>query len=708
MNLHASASKMAADTTGQNFEILRRRLAFAEELEKPSSIVSKSRTETVIRETMAANPDFLLIAVIDRKGREIFKVGTQRLVRKYGVLDLSADPVFLRAKQTKEVALSDFDSLWGVPVAAVAVPLKDGRYAFIIAGFSGLWEHIREQRIGVTGRVFFSDPYGRLFRFADDAPLPADADVIKEMLYSGRDRCEYISARDGVFVGAFKKVRGFNLFVVTLQRRDEAFWFIRFTTSLLIFFLLAIATASYFAALSASRRLVRPIMELSEGARRVSLNNFSMPVDEKSGFGEFAGLVKAFNDMMAEMKKYHGIQLDAVLQEKEKTDLLIKLMNDGLILADMEGKVSYANASAMDALSGPPEQAGDDSSSRRRSMAVFARDMAKRRPQSEIIELDTFDSAQIPPSKAGEEALRSINPERGQIPSASRRVDTADGRRRFFRVSAQVFSEGKNEPGVFIVMRDITLERRLDLMKEDFFHSVAHDLRAPVLGMQGYLKLLENSCSAMPKEGEYVSALQRQSGRLFSLIEDVLDMAMMEAGSVRLRVSKINPEEFLRLCAEPFLPSFEEKGVKLEIDTKVKESFFEGDAALLERVVNNLLSNALKFSPSGGRVAAAYSSADEYAHVTVSDTGPGIPEDKKKFIFDKFKQLDAAAVTSENNKSGNFANKGFGLGLAICKKIIELHGGLIWVESVFGKGSRFIFKIPIKMAEGRREMVDGK
>ena len=237
MNLHASASKMAADTTGQNFEILRRRLAFAEELEKPSSIVSKSRTETVIRETMAANPDFLLIAVIDRKGREIFKVGTQRLVRKYGVLDLSADPVFLRAKQTKEVALSDFDSLWGVPVAAVAVPLKDGRYAFIIAGFSGLWEHIREQRIGVTGRVFFSDPYGRLFRFADDAPLPADADVIKEMLYSGRDRCEYISARDGVFVGAFKKVRGFNLFVVTLQRRDEAFWFIRFTTSLLIFFL---------------------------------------------------------------------------------------------------------------------------------------------------------------------------------------------------------------------------------------------------------------------------------------------------------------------------------------------------------------------------------------------------------------------------------------------------------------------------------------
>lgn len=666
LDLHANVSQMAATTIKQSMANLNNRLAFAELFEEYSRKGEKNRAEALIKETMAANPDFLLVAVLDPKGRELFKVGTAEMLRRYGVLERSHDPVFIRSKQTGKVVFSDFDSMLGIPVGTLVFPLKDDRHIFMIVSFAELWSRLQQQKIGKTGRIFLADAQGRLFRFAGDSPPVVSPDFLREMFSGEYERSDFIPARNGVFVGAFKQVPDFNLFVVTMQLRNEAFWVIRLTTSLIIFFLLAVATASYFAALAASRRLIGPIMELVEGARRVGAKDFGVPVNEKTNLGEFAVLLKSFNGMMAEVKKYHGMQLDQILQEKEKVDLLIKLMNDGIILTDLKGEVVYANRTALDAIGfsrEPEEGFRIPDSVRKGGMRKSVHDIIRKSRMSETIEIDR------------------------------------DGEHRFFKVSVQVFSAGAGEPGMFIVMRDVTLEHEIDVMKDDFFHSVAHDLRAPLLGMQGYMKLLKHSCSKMPKEMEYISALQRSGDKLFVLIQDILDMARMEAGQLKLKAGPIDPGEFLGRVFETFIPVSSEKDIKLELKLpqgRIKP--FQGDERLLERVMQNLLSNAVKFTPRGGRVVVEYAAPTlpssqrgegAYVEISVSDTGPGVPPDKAHLIFDKFMRSSESEPSVEPRQA-----EGFGLGLAICKKIAELHSGSVRVEPVQPKGSKFVFRIP--------------
>ncbi|MFH1620014.1 MAG: ATP-binding protein [bacterium] len=656
LDLHASVSRMAAIAVRQNFENLNRRLAFAEELEKTSDFSDNGKASSVIKGAMAANPDFLLTAVLDGGGRELLKVGTPQMLRRYGFMDLSGNQVFAEARATRRPVLSNFESISGIPAGMVVSPLGKDRFFFMIVSFGDLWSRLRGQKIGATGRIFFCSPQGRLLRLSGEDVPETDPDFLLEMLSETEGKADYIPARDNVYVGAFSRVPDFNLFVVTLQARDEAFWILRLTTSLLIFFLLAIATASYFAALFSSRKLAGPIVDLAEGARRVAMKDFNVPVNEKEGIEEFRKLARAFNEMMSEVKKYHGLQLEQILQEKEKLDLLIRLMNDGIVLANLRGEVLYANQTALEALNVPPEEgepapASDSAKNEKRRLRV-----------NKIIGRGS-----------------GIAPVEIEVPGK-------EGKRgRVFRTSVQDFSAGTDEPGIFIIMRDITLEREMDAMKDDFFQSAAHDLRAPLLSMEGYVKLLESSCASSPEASGYVAALKKSGDRLFFLIHDILDMARMEAGQMRLELSAVEPADFLRRVSEPFIPMFAEK--KLSFETRMPEAGqepFEADQHLLERALQNLLSNAVKFTPGGGRISLEYSRHGPDVELAVSDTGPGVPDGKKTVIFEKFRRLEDTGAQE----------KGFGLGLAICRRIAELHGGGTRVEDGSGGGSRFVIRFP--------------
>lgn len=658
LDLHVSVSRMASAAVKQNMETLTSRLAFAEILEK-APVAGKNQAETVIKQAMSANPDFLLVAILDEGGRELLKVGGSAMLRRYGVLDRSRDPVFLNSKQTGKVVLSDFDSVGGLPAGTLVFPLKDGRYVFMVVSFSGLWSHLKDQKIGSTGRIFLADPQGRILRFEGDAAPSVDPDFLREMFSLKKERSDFIPARDAVFAGAFSAVPGLNLFVVTLQLRDEAFWVIKLTTSLIIFFLLAIATASYFAALSASRRLIGPITELLEGAKRVGAENFSVPVDERAGPGEFEVLLKAFNEMMGEVKKYHGLHLDQILQEKEKVDLLLKLMHDGIILADLKGEVIYANRKALDAMGFGEEK--------KEGFSVSAPELKGRlREAVDAITTKIRESDTIELGKAG---------------------------KRFFKVSVRIFPAGKEAPGMFMALRDVTLEHELDAMKDDFFHSVAHDLRAPLLGMQGYLKLLENSCSSAPKALDYISAMRRSGDKLFVLVQDILDMARMEAGQLKPIQADVDFRELFEKVSESFAPLASEKRIELSLCLPENAGSFRADNRLIERALQNLVSNAIKFAPEGGKVTVGCLEKGGNIEISVSDNGPGIPAGKAQVIFEKFRRIDMEGAAREIPE-GEQLNAGFGLGLAICSKIAELHSGKIWVESEPGKGSRFVIRIP--------------
>jgi hypothetical protein len=218
-------------------------------------------------------------------------------------------------------------------------------------------------------------------------------------------------------------------------------------------------------------------------------------------------------------------------------------------------------------------------------------------------------------------------------------------------------------------------------LKEDFFHAVAHDLRAPLLTMQGYIKLLEREFSPEAKQAGYVRSVRESSDRLFKLLENILDISRMEAGQLKPDLEKINAAHFIKTAAEGFRALFEEKNIKFSVDSaRAEKTDFYADSSLLRRVMENLLSNAWKFTPAGGKVRVSVRGDVHGLMFEVEDDGPGIASDQLEAAFEKYKRLRAGAPES-----------GFGLGLAISRKIVELHGGRIWAETVNSGG--VVFKV---------------
>ena len=588
------------------------------------------------------NPEFLYLAFTGPDGRELISGGVPELKRYFGYVDLSRDAQFRAASRTGRAALGHFEMIYDMPVCRLVYPLGNGYYAFAAVNLRDLFEKLRAQRLGATGGLLLSDAEGNALALSGSFER-FDASEVRGILRRGA--VFSMEGSSGGYIGASSQVRGFDLYVVALEDRAEAFAGVNRITWLMAFFLLAFFTAFYFSALLFTRRLGAPVEALMNGASRVSGGDFRTQVPETTGFAELSALLKAFNSMMREVDRYHGIQVEKVFEEKRKLELLVSLIHDAIILCDLRGELLYANAAAR-ALLGVKELPQGENEPLRRSVAGLVQ--KKARSKGGIIELET------------------------------------NGTKKYYRASVQTLSARTQRPAVFMVLRDITLERRMQQMKEDFFHSVAHDLRAPLLTMQGYIKLLEREFQPEAKQAGYVRNVKDSSDRLFKLLENVLDISRMEAGQLRPDMRKFGVADFLAQAAGNFRPLFDEKKIDFTVDASAAAGAeISGDQSLLRRVIENLVSNALKFTPQGGRVAVKAVREGGAVLFTVSDTGPGIPPDQLETVFEKYKRLKSAE-----------GEAGFGLGLAIARKIVELHGGTIRAASSEGKGAVFSFSVP--------------
>jgi signal transduction histidine kinase len=187
------------------------------------------------------------------------------------------------------------------------------------------------------------------------------------------------------------------------------------------------------------------------------------------------------------------------------------------------------------------------------------------------------------------------------------------------------------------------------------------------------------------KQEEYLDDILSSGNHLLSLINDVLDLSKVEAGQVELEVAPFSLREALErgvvMVREPAV----KRGVRLSLELAPDVDLVDGDERRLRQVVYNLLSNAVKFTPEGGSVVAASARVNGEVQISVTDTGPGISPADQDRIFEEFQQTDVGAEQRE----------GTGLGLTLSKRLVELHGGRIWVESEPGHGSRFVFTLPI-------------
>jgi signal transduction histidine kinase len=222
--------------------------------------------------------------------------------------------------------------------------------------------------------------------------------------------------------------------------------------------------------------------------------------------------------------------------------------------------------------------------------------------------------------------------------------------------------------------------------KSEFLANMSHELRTPLNAIIGFSQVLRQKLfgEVNEKQEEYLDDILSSGNHLLSLINDVLDLSKVEAGQVELEVAPFSLREALERGVVMVRERAVKNGVALSVEPSADVDIVEGDERRMRQVIFNLLSNAVKFTPEGGSVVVASARVDGQVQVSVTDTGPGVaPEDRER-IFEEFQQTDVGAQQRE----------GTGLGLALSKRLVELHGGRIWVESEPGHGSRFVFTLP--------------
>jgi two-component system, NtrC family, sensor kinase len=223
--------------------------------------------------------------------------------------------------------------------------------------------------------------------------------------------------------------------------------------------------------------------------------------------------------------------------------------------------------------------------------------------------------------------------------------------------------------------------------KSEFLANMSHELRTPLNAISGFSQVLRKQLygEINEKQAEYLDDILASARHLTTLIDDVLDLSKVEAGQIELEVALFSLREALDDGVVIVRERATLEGVRVSVSSDPDLGSIMGDERRIRQVVFNLLSNAVKFAPAGGTVEVTAASVDGEVQVSVSDSGPGIaPEDQVR-IFEEFQQAAA----------GKEQREGTGLGLALSKRLIELHGGRIWVESELGKGSTFVFTLPM-------------
>jgi two-component system phosphate regulon sensor histidine kinase PhoR len=252
---------------------------------------------------------------------------------------------------------------------------------------------------------------------------------------------------------------------------------------------------------------------------------------------------------------------------------------------------------------------------------------------------------------------------------------------------SRIRDEWQHPVGTALYLRDITDEVSAENTKNEFITAISHELRTPLTSIQNAVSniLAGVTGKVAGKTKQYLQSMQQDCRRFADLINDLLDMAKLEAGNMPISPKVMDLEALIRITVKEFEPEAQKAGITLSAQTPQAITPVYADIKRIRQVLANLIRNAIQYTPAGGRVTVSLKNQDSHIVTSVQDTGVGIPPEIQKYIFTKFYQVARQAGPGF---------KGSGLGLAICKGIVQIHGGSIWFESAPAKGSTFFFSLP--------------
>jgi two-component system phosphate regulon sensor histidine kinase PhoR len=240
--------------------------------------------------------------------------------------------------------------------------------------------------------------------------------------------------------------------------------------------------------------------------------------------------------------------------------------------------------------------------------------------------------------------------------------------------------------GAVALLSDVTAIRRLEQVRIDFVANVSHELRTPLAAVMGALETLADPEQEPETRARFLDIANRNAARLQAIVSDLLDLSSIEAEGDRMALEPVRADAPLRTAAGALAGAAESKGLRLELPPQTPEPVWvRGNAQRLEQVFTNLLENAIKYTPKGGRVVARMRVGQKEVHVDVEDSGVGIPASALPRVFERFYRVDR----SRSREMG-----GTGLGLAIVKHVVRAHGGTVSVRSEEGRGSTFSVSLP--------------
>ena len=367
-------------------------------------------------------------------------------------------------------------------------------------------------------------------------------------------------------------------------------------------------------------------------------------------------MANAVNKMSDKIKR----RIEDLHSQRQQLELILANLADGIIVFNDAGKVIIINESACILLDASPKK----------TQGLSAIELT----------LDHRFSAIVNQALSGHSAKEEI---------MMRRSGTAKAI--ILHISAAPVKDGTDVlGGAIIVMQDITLLRRLEKVRTDFVANVSHELRTPLASIRAAAETLQNGAFGDPRAADRFSGIIiSESERLTNLVHDLLVLTTAESPEISLRKEPIAVDDLIYQVVDQLSAACPEGSIpKIKIQISEKLPLVDAEQEKIQEVLVNLIENAIKYTPPEGRVliAAKPQDADGYLRISITDNGPGIPEEHVTRIFERFYRVD---------KDRSREVGGTGLGLAIVKHIVEAHGGHVGVESLLGRGSTFWFTLPI-------------
>lgn len=408
-----------------------------------------------------------------------------------------------------------------------------------------------------------------------------------------------------------------------------------------VFLLLSLTILSHYT----TATLLNPLRQITTAMRRLTSGdmrvNLLLPGRDEAG-----EMARAFNAMANQLSR----RIEALAEERQQLDTVLTYMADGVLIVDAEGYVQLNNPAAFRILHSRQTMIG-------RSLAEVVR-------HHQLIAL--WQRCQ----RTGMEQVEAVE----------------IGRDLFLQA---VITPFPHREGYLMILQDLTQVHRLQAVRRDFVSNVSHELRTPLASLRAVVETLRDGAVANPVVADrFLERAEVEVETLTQMVEELLELSRIESGQVPLKLEKTAVSHLVLIPMDRVRSMAQKKEVELILDLPARLPPVLADPGRMQQVMTNLLHNAVKFTPSGGKVTvrAEPNPQRQQVVIIVQDTGHGIPEEDLPRIFERFYKSDRARTRGQG---------GTGLGLAIARHLVQAHKGQIWATSHEGKGSTFYFSLPI-------------